>query len=67
MGKAKHAAAEVKLLFDRKPEIDIWSSVREEAPNMKGSIEFRAVHFRYPTRPEQPALRGLGLTVKPGP
>lgn len=33
---------------------------------MEGSIEFRDVHFRYPTRPEQPVLRGLNLTVKPG-
>lgn len=24
------------------------------------------MHFRYPTRPEQPVLRGLNLTVKPG-
>lgn len=29
-------------------------------------IRFRDVHFRYPTRPEQPVLRGLNLTVKPG-
>jgi ATP-binding cassette subfamily B (MDR/TAP) protein 1 len=33
---------------------------------MEGHIEFRDVHFRYPTRPEQPVLRGLNLTVKPG-
>lgn len=25
-----------------------------------------AVHFRYPTRPQQPVLRGLNLSVKPG-
>jgi ATP-binding cassette subfamily B (MDR/TAP) protein 1 len=24
------------------------------------------VHFRYPTRPEQPVLRGLNLTISPG-
>ncbi|KAK3076387.1 multidrug-resistance transporter mdr2 [Coniosporium uncinatum] len=33
---------------------------------MSGAIEFRDVHFRYPTRPDQPVLRGLNLTVKPG-
>jgi ATP-binding cassette subfamily B (MDR/TAP) protein 1 len=32
----------------------------------EGTIEFKDVHFRYPTRPEQPVLRGLNLTVKPG-
>ncbi|KAK5681230.1 hypothetical protein LTS10_006992 [Elasticomyces elasticus] len=66
MGKAKHAAAELKQLFDRKPEIDSWSTDGEIIQSMEGSIEFRDVHFRYPTRPEQPVLRGLNLTVKPG-
>jgi ATP-binding cassette subfamily B (MDR/TAP) protein 1 len=56
----------MKLLFDRKPEIDTWSPEGKEVPSMEGSIEFRDVHFRYPTRPEQPVLRGLELSVQPG-
>lgn len=66
MGKAKQAAAELKQLFDRQPEIDSWSEDGEKLTNVEGHIEFRDVHFRYPTRPEQPVLRGLNLTVKPG-
>lgn len=67
MGKAKHAAAELKTLFDRKPEIDSWSQEGGKLEGgVEGHIEFRDVHFRYPTRPEQPVLRGLNLTVKPG-
>ena len=66
MGKAKHAAAELKRLFDRKPEIDAWSDEGEKLDDVEGTIEFRDVHFRYPTRPDQPVLRGLNLTVKPG-
>ncbi|GAB7334800.1 hypothetical protein MBLNU13_g06718t2 [Cladosporium sp. NU13] len=66
MGKAKHAAAELKILMDRKPKIDTWSNEGKTLETMEGSIEFRDVHFRYPTRPEQPVLRGLNLTVKPG-
>ncbi|KAK0663702.1 ABC transporter fmpD [Lasiodiplodia hormozganensis] len=66
MGKAKHAAIQLKTLFDRKPEIDTWSQEGEKLETMEGNIEFRNVHFRYPTRPEQPVLRGLDLTVKPG-
>ena len=66
MGKAKHAAHELKTLFDRKPEIDSWSQDGQRLHDMEGTIEFRDVHFRYPTRPEQPVLRGLNLTVKPG-
>jgi len=66
MGKAKQAAQELKSLFDRKPEIDSWSSEGEMIPETEGHIEFRDVHFRYPTRPSQPVLRGLDLSVKPG-
>ncbi|KAI9374167.1 P-loop containing nucleoside triphosphate hydrolase protein [Aspergillus egyptiacus] len=66
MGKAKNAAAEFHRLFDRQPEIDNWSEEGEKLDSMKGEIEFQDVHFRYPTRPEQPVLRGLNLTVKPG-
>jgi ATP-binding cassette subfamily B (MDR/TAP) protein 1 len=66
MGKAKNAAAQFKKLFDSKPTIDIWSDEGEKLESMEGEIEFRDVHFRYPTRPEQPVLRGLNLSVKPG-
>ncbi|PGH06464.1 hypothetical protein AJ80_08158 [Polytolypa hystricis UAMH7299] len=66
MGKAKHAAIEFRTLFDRKPTIDSWSKEGEMVDNVEGTLEFRDVHFRYPTRPEQPVLRGLSLTVKPG-
>ena len=66
MGKAKHAAHELKILFDRKPDIDTWSPDGERVEHIEGNIEFRDVHFRYPTRPEQPVLRGLNLAVKPG-
>lgn len=66
MGKAKEAASGLKALFDRIPEIDTWSEEGESVETMDGAIEFRDVHFRYPTRPEQPVLRGLDLVVKPG-
>ncbi|KAL4754305.1 hypothetical protein BDW72DRAFT_138250 [Aspergillus terricola var. indicus] len=66
MGKAKNAAAEFRRLFDRKPQIDNWSQEGEKLETVEGEIEFQDVHFRYPTRPEQPVLRGLNLTVKPG-
>ncbi|KAK2834902.1 multidrug-resistance transporter mdr2 [Arthroderma sp. PD_2] len=66
MGKAKSAAADFKKLFDRVPTIDVESPDGEMLDTVEGTIEFRDVHFRYPTRPEQPVLRGLNLTVKPG-
>ena len=68
MGKAKNAAAELKFLSDRQPPIDVASSqgAHVEDGSVKGYLSFRDVHFRYPTRPEQPVLRGLNLEVKPG-
>ncbi|KGO69061.1 hypothetical protein PEX1_025540 [Penicillium expansum] len=66
MGKAKNAAAEFLRLFERRPTIDTWSEEGENLEHCEGTIEFKDVHFRYPTRPDQPVLRGLNLTVKPG-
>lgn len=66
MSKAKHAAAAFKKLFDRVPSIDSWSPAGEAVLTLEGALEFRDVHFRYPTRPEQPVLRGLNLRVDPG-
>ncbi|KAF5243746.1 hypothetical protein FANTH_8039 [Fusarium anthophilum] len=66
MGKAHHAAGELKKLFDRQPVVDTWSDAGERLSHVEGTLEFRDVHFRYPTRPEQPVLRGLNLVVRPG-
>ncbi|KAB5558371.1 P-loop containing nucleoside triphosphate hydrolase protein [Coniochaeta sp. 2T2.1] len=66
MGKAAESARSLKALFDRQPKIDTWSTEGENLDVVDGTVEFREVHFRYPTRPEQPVLRGLNLTVSPG-
>ncbi|KAK4043503.1 P-loop containing nucleoside triphosphate hydrolase protein [Parachaetomium inaequale] len=66
MGKAVEASRELKTLFDRKPTIDTWATDGDKLEAVDGNVEFRDVHFRYPTRPEQPVLRGLNLTISPG-
>lgn len=68
MAKAKSAAAEFKKLFERQPAIDTWSEAGDDIPSggIRGLVEFRNVHFRYPTRPSQRVLKGVDLTVKPG-
>ncbi|KAG7290855.1 hypothetical protein NEMBOFW57_000860 [Staphylotrichum longicolle] len=66
MGKAVEASRELKTLFDRQPTIDTWAEGGEKVEATEGHIEFRDVHFRYPTRPEQPVLRGLNLSIAPG-
>lgn len=66
ISKAKGAAGMFKTLFDRVPTVDAWSTGGQTMPHMDGYVEFRDVHFRYPTRPHQPVLRGLNISVKPG-
>lgn len=65
-GKAHNAAHNLKKLFDSQPTIDTWSDKGERIKDVSGTVEFRDVHFRYPTRPETPVLRGLNLIVRPG-
>lgn len=66
LAKARNAAVSLKSLFDRKPEIDSWSPDGTKVPTMEGNVEFKDVHFAYATRPDQPALRGLTMRIKPG-
>ena len=68
MGRAKDAARTLKVLFDRQPPIDstVTDRLSLEPKKVSGHIEFDNVHFRYPTRPEVPVLRGLDLTIDPG-
>ena len=65
--KARHAAARLKGLFDTKPSIDTWDETKGlQLEAARGRLEFRNVHFTYPTRPDRSVLRGLNLVVEPG-
>jgi len=68
MGKARTAAANVYRIVKAQPDIDS-SSPEGIVPNTEdvlGNIEFRDVHFRYPTRPQVPILTGMNLHVHKG-
>jgi len=62
MGKAKKAAQGLKALFNRKPEIESRAPA-DETSDIQGNVEFRHVHFEYPSKPDRPVLRGLSFTV----
>jgi ATP-binding cassette, subfamily B (MDR/TAP), member 1 len=55
-------------LIDRRPAIDSWSTYGEpiSLKSVRGRIEFRNVHFSYPSRPEDRILKALNIDVKPG-
>ncbi|KAK5993811.1 ABC multidrug transporter atrD [Cladobotryum mycophilum] len=67
IGKAYHAASELKRLYERKPRIDTWSDAGDRIGEEKpiGVIELREISFRYSSRPKQ-VLQGLNLNVEQG-
>ncbi|NWJ02935.1 MDR1 protein, partial [Crypturellus undulatus] len=65
-GKAKISAQRIFHLLDRKPLIDSYSEEGEKLSNFEGNIEFRNIHFVYPSRPEAPVLQGLNVKVNKG-
>ncbi|WP_425334886.1 ABC transporter ATP-binding protein [Myxococcus stipitatus] len=61
--RASGAAERVFELVDREPAIP---SGGQTLTSVKGHVEFRAVRFAYPTRPDVPVLQGMDLEMKPG-
>ncbi|VDM47295.1 unnamed protein product [Toxocara canis] len=63
---AKNAATDLFRVIDRKPEIDSQSSDGAKLDNPKGEIEFKNIHFRYPTRPDTKVLDDVSIKVPAG-
>jgi ABC-type multidrug transport system fused ATPase/permease subunit len=51
---------------DRELPIDSFDEGGQRPTKLEGRIEFRNVHFRYPTRPEVSVLRKYNLTIEAG-
>ncbi|KAI6041412.1 P-loop containing nucleoside triphosphate hydrolase protein [Pisolithus marmoratus] len=68
MSSARGAGAAIIKLLDTTPEIDAEAPDGKsfERRHVEGQIQLEDIHFRYPTRPTVPVLRGLNLTVVPG-
>ncbi|CAG8761681.1 16888_t:CDS:2, partial [Racocetra fulgida] len=66
MSRAKSASATIISLLERVPIIDTWRQSGKKVETIEGHLKFSDVHFRYPTRPKIPVLRGLNLEIKPG-
>jgi ATP-binding cassette, subfamily B (MDR/TAP), member 1 len=49
--KATSATLNVTRLLGRKPDIDVWDQEGKQVEQLEsGRIEFKNVHFTYPTR-----------------
>ncbi len=62
--RATGAAERVFDLMDRPSEIPLGQGERPEA--VRGAIDFDAVTFSYPARPDVTVLDGLSLKIEPG-
>ncbi|GFO24716.1 multidrug resistance protein 1 [Plakobranchus ocellatus] len=67
VGKAKNSAKRILALIDFQPTLDYTSTEGSKLPNSyQAAVEFKSVHFHYPTRATVPVLQGLSCSVSPG-
>ena len=69
--KAVGATHRVRELLREQPEFAVAKSGAAAGTSvprhaLRGEVEFRNVHFRYPSRPETEVLKGISFAVKPG-
>ncbi|XP_073437558.1 ATP-dependent translocase ABCB1-like isoform X5 [Dendrobates tinctorius] len=63
---ARGAAFEIYKIINQPRHIDSGSSEGYKPEKLKGDIEFKNIHFTYPSRPDVQVLLGLNLKVPAG-
>uniref|UniRef100_A0A8C9XDY0 ABC-type xenobiotic transporter n=1 Tax=Sander lucioperca TaxID=283035 RepID=A0A8C9XDY0_SANLU len=63
---AQGAAYKVYNIIDHTPIIDSYSKAGFKPDFITGDIEFKNIHFSYPSRPDVKILNNLSLSVKSG-
>uniref|UniRef100_A0A3Q2XLB5 ATP-binding cassette, sub-family B (MDR/TAP), member 4 n=1 Tax=Hippocampus comes TaxID=109280 RepID=A0A3Q2XLB5_HIPCM len=63
---ARGAAHKVYGIIDNIPSIDSYSESGFKPDSISGNIEFKNIHFNYPSRPEVKVLNHMSLSVKSG-
>uniref|UniRef100_A0A8C5FWE2 ATP-binding cassette, sub-family B (MDR/TAP), member 4 n=1 Tax=Gadus morhua TaxID=8049 RepID=A0A8C5FWE2_GADMO len=63
---ARGAAHKVYNIIDNTPSIDSYSESGLRPDSIRGDIEFRNIHFNYPSRSDVKVLNNLSLSVKTG-
>lgn len=63
---ARGAAYKVYGIIDHKPNIDSFSEEGFKPDYIKGDIEFKNIHFNYPSRPDVKILNNMCLSVRSG-
>ncbi len=60
------ATERVREILNRPSEVDVKNEPLQPAKRLSGNIEFKNIHFRYPTREDVEVLRGVNLSIKSG-
>ena len=60
------ATERVREILNTQSEIDLEKYPVITPRKILGDIEYKNVHFTYPTRPDIPILKGIDLTIKAG-
>lgn len=63
---ARGAAHKVYSIIDHQPSIDSYSKEGHKPDFIRGDIEFKNIHFNYPSRPDVKILDNFSLSVKSG-
>ncbi|XP_055701825.1 multidrug resistance protein homolog 49-like [Phlebotomus papatasi] len=63
---AKGVSKEIYNIIDQKSRIDPFSKDGMTFNDLKGNIEFRNVHFKYPSRNEVKVLKNINFQIKNG-
>ncbi|EDR26282.1 multidrug resistance protein, putative [Entamoeba dispar SAW760] len=66
IGKSMKAAKHSYNVIDRIPKIESQEVNSEIINDIKGEIEFKNVHFRYPTRVDNEVLKGISFKAEQG-
>lgn len=66
IANARGAAYEVYKIINKPRPIDSSSNEGHKPDKVIGHIEFKNIHFSYPSRPDIPILKGLSLQVPAG-
>ncbi|KAM4705145.1 ATP-binding cassette sub-family B member 5-like [Rhinophrynus dorsalis] len=63
---ARGAAYNIFNVIDKTSTINSFSTQGYKPDNIKGNVEFKNIHFCYPSRPNVQILKGLNLKIKSG-
>ncbi|XP_075422827.1 ATP-dependent translocase ABCB1-like isoform X2 [Ascaphus truei] len=66
IANARGAAYEVFRIINKHRSIDSSSKDGHKPERLIGHIEFKDIHFCYPSRPDIPILKGLNLEIEAG-